>query len=300
MRSKHHRFGYTLIEVLIVVAIISVIVSILLPAVQRSREAARRVQCRNNLKQLGIALHSYHDTHSTFPMGYHWPLGTGWTYHILPFIEQGPLFSSFAVNTPSTWTSSIWRDGAPEAALKVPIPLFRCPSSTSPTALNNVNGISVRIPCDYLACASGNRTTDSSTSVNGVGAEGLDGLFFRISRVRITHINDGTSNTIALGETFYESPEVDHWAIGSDDLGRRGIPDTSDASEFLGSLGVDLNLFDDQSSRDAIEISFKSKHPGGVHLLLADGTVRFVSENISSYVRKALGTRNGKETVGEF
>ncbi len=298
--SHRVRRGFTLIELLVVIAIIAVLVALLLPAVQAAREAARRTQCRNNLKQIGVALHGYHGTHSVFPMGYHWPLGTGWTYHLLPYVDQDALYKSFAVKTPTTLTTSIWQTGAPEAALGQLLPVFRCPSSTSPLAVENVNNIDRRVPCDYLASASGTRTTDSSTSVNGIGVENIDGMFFRISSVRISDIRDGTSKTIGVGETLTESSEIDHWYIGSDDMGRNNTPNTGDASEFLGSLGVALNLFDDGSSTDALELSFKSRHSAGVQFLFMDGAVRLLTVNVDANIRKALGTRRGGEVVGEF
>lgn len=298
--SKRKRHAFTLIELLVVIAIIAALVALLLPAVQQARESARRTQCRNNLKQLGLALHNYHDTHGVLPMGYHWPLGTGWTYHLLPHLDQTALYSSFTVGTPSTATTSIWRNGPPEVALGVTVPVFRCPSSTSPSAVDNVNSIDRRVPCDYLGCASGVRTTDSGTSVNGIGVVDLDGAFFRISSVRLSDVLDGTSNTIGVGETFYEGSELDHWAIGSDDLGRNSTPTSGDASEFLASLGVDLNRFDDGSGTDVLEISFKSRHVGGCQFLLLDGSVRFLSENISQYNRQALGTRKASDVIGEY
>lgn len=299
-RLRRLRRGFTLIELLVVIAIIAILIALLLPAVQAARESARRTQCRNNLKQIGIALHGYHGTHNVFPMGYHWPLGTGWTYHLLPYLDQDPLYKSFTVRTPTTMTTSIWQTGAPEIALGKNLPAFRCPSSNSPEAVENVNNIDRRVPCDYVACASGTRTTDSSTSVNGIGVENIDGMFFRISSVRIGDIRDGTSKTIGVGETLYESSEIDHWYIGSDDMGRNNTPNTGDASEFLGSLGVAMNLFDNGSSADALELSFKSRHSSGVQFLFMDGAVRLLSINVNATIRQALGTRRGSEVVNEF
>jgi prepilin-type N-terminal cleavage/methylation domain-containing protein len=299
-RSANRTRGFTLVELLVVIAIIAALIALVLPAVQQAREAARRAQCRNNLKQIGLAIHNYHDAHGVAPMGFHWPLGTGWTYHLLPFLDQAALYNSFTVGTPTTATTSIWRTGNPEAALGVSLQVFRCPSSNAPDAVPNVDGIARRVPCDYKACASGLRTTDSGTSVNGIGVADLDGVFFRISSVRIGSILDGTSQTVGVGETVYESPEIDHWSIGSDDLGRNNTPNSTDASEFLGSLGVPLNQFDDGSSTDRLELSFKSRHTGGCQFVLMDGSVRFLSENISRDTRQALGTRQASDTEGEF
>ncbi len=300
--TLRRRTGFTLIELLVVIAVIAILIALLLPAVQQAREAARRTQCKNHLKQLGLALHNYHDLHQVFPMGYHWPLGTGWSYHLLPLLDQGPLYNSITVGTPGSLSSSIWRTGPPETALGVSLPVFRCPSSDSPAAETNIDGIARRVPCDYLACASGTRTSDSATSANGIGPENLDGMFFRISSVRMRDLQDGSSNTIGLGECVSESPasQVDHWSIGSDDLGRNDTPFSQDASEFLGSLGVKLNLFYTGTATNDLELSFKSRHVGGVQFLLMDGTVKFVSENIDAAIRQALGTRNGGELPGDF
>jgi len=297
-----HRRAFTLIELLVVIAIIAILIALLLPAVQQAREAARRVQCRNHLKQLGLALHNYHDTFQVLPMGYHWPLGTGWSYHLLPYLDQAPLYNSFTVGTPSAMSSSIWRSGAPEAALGVSLPVFRCPSSTAPDAQENIDGIARRVPCDYTACASGVRTSDFGTGAKGIGPEGLDGTFYRISSTRMRDFLDGSSNTVGIGEAVSESSAsmVDHWSIGSDDLGRNDTPFSQDASEFLGSLGVGLNLFYTGSVSNDLELSFKSRHVGGVHFLLMDGTVRFVSTSVNEAIRKSLGTRAGSEVPGEF
>jgi len=294
--------GFTLIELLVVIAIIAILIALLLPAVQQAREAARRTQCRNNLKQMGLALHNYHDEFGVFPMGYHWPLGTGWSYHLLPQLDQGTLYNSFTVGTPQTVSESIWRSGAPSVAIGTKLPVFRCPSSASPDSRENVDGVPVRIPCDYIGCASGVRTTDSPTSSHGIGLENLDGILFRTSNVKMRDILDGTSNTVGIGEAVNESSasQVDHWYIGSDDLGRLDTPNSQDSSEFLGSLGVKLNLFYLGSSTDDIEISFKSRHPGGVQFLLMDGRVRFISQSIDASVRQGLGTRAGGEVLGEY
>ena len=300
------RRGFTLIELLVVIAIIAILISLLLPAVQQAREAARRTQCKNNLKQIGLALHNYESSHGMFPPGYIWPQGTGWTYHLLPYLEQTNLYNSCNVRSPTTATTSIWRSLPSRPALAVPIPGFRCPSTSAPDIVEDAEGITNldRVPCEYIAVISGTKSTLSnagcpaSCPVNSVVAAQQDGTFYRSSSVKIRDISDGTTNTIGVGESLYESPTIDHWAIGSDNLGVNNTPWAGDVAEFTGSLGVAMGIFG--GATDATQLSFKSRHTGGCHMMLMDGSVRFLGYNISPTVRSALGTRAGGENVGEF
>ena len=301
------RRGFTLIELLVVIAVIAVLISLLLPAVQQAREAARRTQCRNNLKQIGLALHNYESAHGLFPPGYIWPQGTGWTYHILPFLEQENVYNQCNVRSPTTATTSIWRSLPSRPSLAIRIPTFRCPSTSAPDIVENAEGIANlnRVPCEYIAVISGTKTTLSTTNcattgcpANSVVAPNQDGMFFRASSVKMRDVKDGTTNTIGVGESLYESPTIDHWAIGSDNLGINNTPWAGDVAEFVGSLGVNMGIFG--GATDATQLSFKSQHTGGCHMMLMDGSVRFLMYNISPTVRSALGTRNNGETVGEF
>lgn len=304
------RPAFTLIELLVVIAIIAILVALLLPAVQQAREAARRSQCKNNLKQLGLALHNYHDTHRAFPFGFT-DLGTGWSTMLLPYIDQAPLYNSltFSESGAGNWDVP----GPNRDACETVISVFRCPSC--PVAEHaDVSGIPSRVPACYTANASGTATADRNWGHPGsVGQVGVsqNGMFYRDSRVQMRDLVDGSSNTVAIAEvptdvtqTFPGSGGnefLDHFAIGSPDIDGDSAP-RRDFSEFLGSMGVPFNLYFHPAGQDGdtMTLSYGSFHTGGLHALLADGSVRFLSENMDSTTRIALGTRNGGEVVGEF
>ncbi len=308
-----HRRGFTLIELLVVIAIIAVLIALLLPAVQQAREAARRTQCKNNLKQLGLAMHNYHDTHGVFPFGWD-EREAGWHAMILPQIEQTSLYSTL-----------IWQEsglgnwdavGSPNlAACEKMIPAFRCPSMAVPEHIDN-QGIPGRSPVSYRGVASSIAASDDASTIPaGSGttvsleAARHDGIFFGCSNVRMSDIVDGTSNTILIGESFTDPTYVkdgqgmDFWQIGSPQTGGwvlGGIGGT-EYSEFVGSTFGRINSRRDPTVHGVImEMSFGSWHVGGAHFTLADGTVRFVSDNVDLQLYRKLATRNGGEVVGEF
>lgn len=295
------RRGFTLIELLVVIGIIAVLIALLLPAVQQAREAARRTECKNNLKQIGIALHSYHDAHNTFPPGYIRPHGTSWHYHLLPYLDQANVYNlvSFAGYTGTTSAASIWITGNNLVAVETVIPVFRCPSDPTPAQENNAM-IERRAHGNYLGCADSLETMDGSASL---GAPFKNGVFYRDSRTRIQDITDGSSSTIGVGEAtnHIEGLNQDHWYIGSPEVEKTGPTElsTSEFSEFLGSMGPPLNMFYD-GPNSSEEMSFRSVHEGIVQFLLMDGSVRTINENIDELVRRALATRSGGEVIGEY
>lgn len=278
--------GFTLIELLVVIAIIAILIALLLPAVQQAREAARRVQCKNNLKQMGLALHNYHDVHLRFPMGFIKQHGTAWSAMILPQLDQTNLYNTM------TWGGE-WSEGNNEAACGTLLSVFRCPSDPIPEHVANYEGIKNRVPCTYLACASGTEVLD-----NRIDDFDQDGLFFNNRSLRFRDITDGSSNTVAIGEAkshfkrLLDGCCVDHWYFGSTQ-----ILEGKDSSEFVGSTAARFNALDVllASSFGEKELGFGSYHAGGCHLLLADGSVRFFSENMDEAVRRGLGTRDGGE-----
>jgi len=214
MKSKTRAF--TLVELLVVIAIIGVLVALLLPAVQAAREAARRVSCFNNMKQIGLALHNYHDTHKKFPMGWiglevstnrphaEGTPGWGWGAYTLPFVEQGNLSDGLIQVTQSIL------DPVNQVARETVLPVFRCPSNTpgDKTFVLGQDG-SPTTALTTLAASSyvgvyGTAELDTCKGVP-IGFQcRSDGLFYHLSSTRFADIVDGTSNTLAIGERSAE------------------------------------------------------------------------------------------------
>lgn len=302
--GSHRRFwtGFTLIELLVTLFIIGILVALLLPAIQSAREAARRTQCLNHLKQMVLALHHYHDTHKCLPPGVSLRLergnGSFWHTAILPQLEQNTLYNEIDF-------SKIWNDptSANPIVCSTPISLFQCPSAAVARVEYNVQGFEKRCPSTYLGCASGILTRESGPSPTLADLE-IDGMLFRESKTRFASVLDGTSNTILLGESIHDysfwgdnpiqGPQVvDHWSIGSVD-----IYTTNEMSEAVGSTGVGPNAHNDKSRFiDEVEISFSSRHPGGVQVALADGSARFFDETVDSDIWSALGTKSNRDFV---
>ncbi|MGB4738138.1 MAG: DUF1559 domain-containing protein [Fuerstiella sp.] len=308
--------GFTLIELLVVIAIIAILISLLLPAVKQAREAARRTQCKNSLKQLGLAAHNYHDSHKGFPPGWvdqtngssaNW----GWSSYLLPMIDQGNMYSQISVGTFSLGESL--DDIAKRRQMTTPLPMFRCPSDTAPE-------INTR---HKLLAASGTQyevATSNFVAANGGGDWGMDdlltGSFGRNSHVMIRDYTDGTSNTIMVGERAWELPKGP--GGGVDQCKAATIYGVS-AANGLGQQRTTLakGLFGinqtgtDTTTAPNVEIcsrSFSSRHAGGAQFLLADGSVRFVSENIQrdqngtngNFVFQNLLNRADGNTIGNF
>lgn len=265
--------AFTLVELLVVIAIIGVLVALLLPAVQAAREAARRSQCQNNLKQLGLALQMYHDARKTFPVGAASGEGSMWTYYILPFIEEanaaalmnvaesGPKNFQWAYNgpyTPAQITSPEYRN---IVLCERPFPFLRCPSAGLPEHQFNSSShswvVMRRSPASYLGCASGLLIDQNLRDGDQIKMGSADGILFPLSKIGMKHIIDGTSNTVIVGEALHDSAAVekfgaqaesalgnikDHWPLGSDDLDGTGGPEMArDPSEGLGSTAVPIN-----------------------------------------------------------
>jgi prepilin-type N-terminal cleavage/methylation domain-containing protein/prepilin-type processing-associated H-X9-DG protein len=315
--------GFTLIELLVVIAIIGVLVGLLLPAVQATREAARRAQCTNNLKQMGLALQDYHDAIGTFPMSYaarsrfidgatDTTPGWGWGAMILPQLEQGPLLS--AINFVLPVESS-----ANTTVVRSILSTFLCPSDPipgGPFLVTDASGnvLATMAPTSYAACA-GNDLTDSTTGLNNNGLG--NGVMFRNSGIRLAEITDGTSQTIVVGERAW-SINSGPWAgVVNDGVIRRGPANpcpTTGAVYYLAATLVQAhcNVLNTDTDPDGGLDDFSSRHPGGANFVFADGSVHFLksvlrnlgqrpdgSTNYSpaSLVLQALGTRSGGEIV---
>ena len=308
------RSGFTLIELLVVIAIIAILIALLLPAVQQAREAARRSSCKNNLKNLGLALHNYAETHGVFPFGFD-TRETLWSAMILPQIEQGPLYETliFQESGPGNWNAN----GSPnEAAAGTLIPVLLCPSLAMPFQRDN-NGIPGRAAASYRGNAGSNIWSDDASTIQSppapAGAKSLEetalnGMFYGVSSVRFADVIDGMTNTILLGESYTDTyskdgQQMDYWILGSPQTGGWDPGDAggTEYSEGLGSTGPKMNSRLDPTVHGTVmEMSFGSYHPGGAQFALGDGSVRFISETIDLRIYQGLGSRNSREVLGEF
>lgn len=296
-RWKASNRAFTLVELLVVIAIIGILISLALPAVQAAREAARRSQCLNNIRQLSLAMQNYDAAHKSLPAGFHWPDGTLWSALILPQLGEEPLYNTLEFGAP--WGAD---DSPNEQACCTVVSMFRCPSAGAPLHVDS-EGIPRRVPCTYLACASGKVVRESGSSPRA-GDDALDGLLFKNSRTRIAEIRDGTSSTMILGESLHRydirgidhdgnRQGVDHWYFGSTDE-LAGI----NASEAVGSTAIEINaLFNSDRTIDEKELCFSSNHPSGAHAAFADGHVTFISDAIDRNVWSTMGTRSGGEPL---
>ncbi|MGE3775703.1 MAG: DUF1559 domain-containing protein [Pirellulaceae bacterium] len=311
--SRTARRAFTLVELLVVIAVIGILVSLLLPAVQAAREAARRMSCSNNLKQIGLALQNYHDTYKAFPYGFN-VHETLWTAPILPFGEQSPLYDTlvFAEGGIGNWNTN---GSANERACATIVPLFRCPSMANLPPRDN-EGIPGRVPVSYRGCAGSDVYSDDvSTIPAGIAPNPraleqvpLNGLMWGNSSVRMADVIDGTSNTVIVGESFTDTyskdgQQMDYWQFGCPQSGGWDPGDAggTEYSEGVGSTGPKLNSrLDPTVSGVVMEMSFGSYHPGGALFALTDGSVHFIAQTIDLKVYQGLGSRDGREPVSGF
>lgn len=296
LRPKSAR-GFTLIELLVVIALIAILIALLLPAVQQAREAARRTQCRNHMKQIGLALHNYHDLFNSLPPGWigitngasdiYGMNGWGWAARILPQLDQTPLYNQLNFNSKMESTSN--------SANRIrPLTVFRCPSDVAPTDVWTIqDGTGTNLAdlavANYVGVF-GTSDIDDCVGTPNSPCNG-EGAFYQNSRVQFRDFLDGLSNTIAVGEHKTRRDNGFNWtstwagvvANGDDAIVR--ILGTCDHTPNHPSNHID---------------DFSSHHVGGAHFVLGDGSVRFVSTNIDLGVYQHLATRAVGDIVSDF
>ena len=296
------RHGFTLVELLVVIAIIGILVALLLPAVQAAREAARRLQCSNNMKQLALGLHIYHEAEGEFPPGgFYYGSTLSWHTAILPNIEQGNLYKQLDHAGP--YHSTVNK----QAALN-PVEVFLCPSSSTKRSVlftlfnqtaDRINGQDTYT--QHYQGILGPTGTNPVTSApypelfptNTQGGLATGGTLLHDASVHIAEIRDGTSNTYLLGELSWDSAGVyRNWARGSDDdeackciASAKNIENSMIVAGYP-TFGFGFN-----------DASFGSMHPGGTHFAFADGSIHFVFESIDLGLYKSMASRAGGEVV---
>jgi prepilin-type N-terminal cleavage/methylation domain-containing protein len=324
--DKRRQLAFTLVELLVVIAIIGILVALLLPAVQAAREAARRAQCSNRLKQIALAFHMHHDTNKFLPSGgwgYRWgpdpSRGFGanqpgsWAYSCLPFMEESAVHDiGSGITVPADKKAALTK------ILEMPVAGFYCPSRRQPVALPNIvpssydpinaNHPAISAKSDYAANVGVRTSTFGTLWFSGPASQAdadaglgfkpncfknINGVVFQRSEINFKHITDGTGNTYMVGEKWM-MPEHYESSEGSDE---------DDQSCWMGD---DFDLHRSTSfppAADQLGVSlsasqpFGSSHPGVFHMSMCDASVHLISLDIDPEIHKRLGDRNGGEAA---
>jgi prepilin-type N-terminal cleavage/methylation domain-containing protein/prepilin-type processing-associated H-X9-DG protein len=309
-QSIRRAVGFTLIELLVVIAIIGVLIGLLLPAVQSARESARRTVCRNNLKQIGLALHNHIDAKKHLPPGYTSTIlldgddgGPGWAWgaKILPYIEQSALHQLVDETVPI--------EGIAAAALRTKIvPGFVCPSDDRLEAVIDIPKIGGNQVICQMASASYVGSAGTVRPTCKICRDRFDGVFGRNRTVEPRELMDGLSNTLAVGERATRWASATMWGVAPRskllDRQHRGEYAAGPAyvlgTTFKDGFNIEEGDMTDHNMMQSYAESFGSVHPGGAHFAFCDGGVRFVFDNIDPAVMNALATRDGVAKGGNL
>jgi len=306
------RPGFTLIELLVVIAIIAILIALLLPAVQQAREAARRTQCKNKLKQIGLALHNYHDSHNAFPPGgvTNVPgicsgtaitqFGAPWTVMILPYIDQSPLYNSF--NMSGQFGGLFVVESARSESVRQLIrnSIFECPSDP--------NGNAGNATCNYMAVGGGciSSAAAGCCVTNGAGRfQSNNGMFWNNSKTLIRDIEDGTSNTFMVGESRYlvtRGGQPTYFATWASSVYEQGGDKLGVQTVVVAQSGINSSVLDpaETGTWEVYPNTFGSHHTGGAHFTMADGSVQFMGENMDITIFRGLGRSSDGVPTGGF
>lgn len=330
MSARAKASGFTLVELLVVIAIIGVLVALLLPAVQAAREASRRSSCSNNLKQIGVAVHNYHDAIGRMPPG--WINSTrsneaewGWPTFLLPFMEQQPLFDRMRVNDQRLW--DVIRDANQRSILQTRLKSYRCPSDNTPPLLpaSGVNGHPRHFNCD--SCPNnyeiGTNNYMGNAGFYDMGGNDMNfnrrnGVYHANSNFRFADITDGLNNTFLAGERD-DRCRSGAWP------GSRNPPGPDMWGSYFIRARVSVKLNDPRAPptfgpETSCTEGFSSRHPNGGNFVFCDGSVHFIQESIdfnntltdaqiqaeTAFVNSQLGVyqklgiRNDGEVVGSY
>ena len=334
-RVSNRRSGFTLIELLVVIAIIAVLIALLLPAVQQAREAARRSECKNKLKQIGLALHNHHEAYSRLPPsaandsppfgtgGNNW--GSSWMVFILPYVDQAAMFNKWAFTGQSGYTNNQNSNGTCSGKKMT---AYACPSSlriqmspSQPTSwVSHYTAIAGAVDGAIPGFSDPTRSV-SGVPNTGVGIIARSGCMFNLSQINFRDITDGTTNVMLVGEAsgilFDTSgnpnlgwhPGWQHaWSMGCTNSfsGDRAFNSTTirySPNDFrnagAGNIGWTQNV-GGISDNQGVNHPLTSNHVGGVHVLLGDGSVRMVSDNIDYATFARLAVRDDGQALGEW
>lgn len=317
--TRFRRAAFTLIELLVVIAIIAVLVALLLPAVQQAREAARRSQCKNNLKQFGLALANYHDASTMYALGGSGgccatPPNLGFIPRLFPYLDQGPIYNQLNMRAGDA-TSQTLSNGQP-ARMSI-LPIAVCPSDSR--LLSNPLGGYGQTSYDGSLGSQGNASIDSNCNpyqqfalkLNPNNGDTLDpnqisGMGSRDGpSIRVKDVSDGTSNTIHMGEILPSCN--DHswggfWPVNGISFHSSTIVPINDFTTCSWATPIQIRVPACTNWQDwNISWGFRSVHPGGAHFLFVDGSVRFLSQNLNHQTYQYLGGRSdGNVVSGDF
>jgi prepilin-type N-terminal cleavage/methylation domain-containing protein len=296
--------GFTLVELLVVIAIIGVLVALLLPAVQAARESARRMKCSNNLKQMGLALHMYHDNLNSFPPGAFVANNLSWNVLVLPYLEQAALFSQFNFTTGAFNGAPNQEGPGKNVHSLVRLQAYLCPSSTVDVLATHPSSTLLDGRRTYAKHYFGVMGPKSATPAVGYefdpapagqGGFALQGILGRDSKVRLANVTDGASNTLLAGEISKPGGDGASWVRGIA-FGTTTSAATGMSSSKNLNFGINV-LLTPLSANQFNDISFSSYHVRGAQFVMTDGAVRYLSDNINSGVYKAAGSRDGGESL---